>query len=64
MNPTVPYPLIMGQPISREEIIEALWDNYHSLVRYEREKDSGFVGWPDCKTILDYIEEHGLPPKS
>ncbi len=53
----------MGQQITREEIIEGLRESYKSMCEYEKFKDASFVRYPDMETILDYIEEHGLPPK-
>ncbi len=57
------YPIVMGQPITREEIIEGLRTAYMEMLRHEQAKDSTIRGYPDMEIILDYIEEHGLPPK-
>ena len=58
-----PLPIIMGQRITREEVIEGLRDCLANMVKLEREKDLTLRGYPDAVTVLDYIEEHGLEPK-
>jgi hypothetical protein len=55
------YPIIMGRPITREEIMEGLWDAYKGLCVLEKMRDSTFVRYPDMETILKHIEKHGLP---
>lgn len=54
----------MGRPITREEIIEGLRECHQTMVNLEREKDPTLKGYPDADAVLDYIEEHGLPPKT
>jgi hypothetical protein len=63
-RPVGAFPVIMGEQMTREQIIEGLREMYNMLVQREKDWDGGFVGWPDLVTILDYIEEHGLPPKN
>lgn len=58
-----PFPTIMGRPITREEIIEGLRECHDQVLRLEQEKDPTLRGYPDAITVLDYIEQHGLPPK-
>lgn len=59
-----PFPVVMGRPITREEIIEGLRECHQTMVNLEREKDPTLKGYPDADAVLDYIEEHGLPPKT
>lgn len=58
-----PFPEIMGKPITREEIMEGIWDAYRGFCAFERKKNPSFVRYPDMETILNHIEENGLPPK-
>lgn len=59
-----PLPVIMGRPITREEVIEGLQSLLESAIENERRKDSTFRRWPDVETVLEYIAEHGLEPKA
>jgi hypothetical protein len=60
-----PFPEAGANPqrCTRAEIIEGLRDGYDTMVRLERQKDPTVRGYPDMEKILDYIDEHGLPPK-
>lgn len=60
------YPMAGGVPqrLTREEIIEALRDNYAGACAHMRSEIPDFVGWPDMVKLLDWIEEHWLPPKN
>lgn len=58
------YPVIMGKPITREEIVEGLRAGYDASVAIAQQDDPATVGFPDMQTILDHIDEHGLPSKS
>lgn len=51
---------MLGQ--SRKAVIEGLREIYRLAVKYERDCDPTFRRWPDMETILDHIEQHGLPP--
>lgn len=59
----LPLPVIMGEPISREDIMEGLWSMYRDAVKLAKQDDSATTGFPDMEIILNYIEKHGLPPK-
>lgn len=52
-----------GTETTREEIIKAIRDNYGLLVRIRNGYAQGVMSYPDYEAMLDYIEEHGLPPK-
>lgn len=56
------FPEIMGERITREEIIEGFRESYSELCRVKRMIDPSFRRYPDFETILDWIDEHGLPP--
>lgn len=58
------YPIIMGKPITREEIMQALREGYNATVALAQQEDPAIVGYPDMVTVLDWIEEHGLPPRN
>ncbi len=58
------YPDVMGRPITREEIMEGLWECYNGMVKYEKSKDSSVLRFPDMETILNHIQENGLPPEN
>jgi hypothetical protein len=60
----VALPTVMGKQLSRHEVIEAIRECYEDLRHHMRKKDPTFVGYPDYETVLDHIEEHGLPPRS
>lgn len=62
-RPVAAFPVIMGEQVTREQIIEGLRETYNQLLMRERDWDPGMVGYPDYEALLDYIEEHGLPPK-
>lgn len=55
------FPIIMGRPITRAEIIEGLRDCYREMCELKRRAEPGFVRYPDMETVLDFIEDHGLP---
>ncbi len=57
------YPVVMGRPVTRAEIIEGVRDCYREMCALKRRVDPTFVRYPDMDMILDYVEEHGLPPK-
>ena len=58
-----PLPVLTSGPITRKEIIEGLRELYTNLVEYIQEEDPTFAAYPDLETILDHIEQHGLPAK-
>ena len=58
-----PYPRVLGRTLTREEIIEGLREVYADVLKLNRQKDPTFVRYPDYEAVLDYIEQHGLPPK-
>jgi hypothetical protein len=57
------YPNIGGCAITRKDIIDALRETYKNLLEREQEEDPTIRGYPDFEAVLNYIEEHGLPPK-
>jgi hypothetical protein len=57
------FPVIMGRSVTRAEIIEGIRDCYREMCALKRRVEPDFVRYPDMDTVLDYIEEHGLPPK-
>lgn len=59
-----PLPFIRGQQVTRQEIIDGLESNYKDTLTVEREKHPGTTGFPDMEAILEFIDEHGLPPKA
>lgn len=59
-----PLPTIMGRTITRAEIIEGFTEVYADFVKLSQKEDPTFVRLPDYETILEFIEEHGLPPKA
>ena len=56
-------PFVMGQRITRLEIMAGLRAAYHDMVQLARQTDPDTVGFPDMEAILDYIDEHGLMHK-
>ena len=64
--PFPPFPNIGAdqKPATRQDVIDGLRDCYQSMVQHERVADPTIKGYPDMEKILDYIEQHGLPPKS
>lgn len=58
-----PFPVVLGAPITREEIIEALMEGYRALVTLVQLKSPDTVGFPDMEIVLNYIDKYGLPPK-
>jgi hypothetical protein len=52
-----------GITVTRDEVIEGLREVYADLTDHERRLDCTHVGYPDYEAMLDYIEQHGLPPK-
>jgi len=43
-------------------VIEGLRELYSMAVAQQMSKDDTFAGWPDMVRVIDYIEQHGLPP--
>ena len=64
MNNFPPFPSVLGRPLTRQEIIEGLREIYLKMLFYEQMEDPGLVRYSDAEALLDYIEEHGLPPKN
>ena len=64
MNTSPELPIIMGKRITREEVMQALWNDYDNTVSLARREDPATIGFPDMVTVLKQIEEHGLPPKN
>lgn len=61
--PFPPLPQMDGKPMTRENIIEALWCCYEDSVEIAKMDDPATVGFPDLKAAIAYIEEFGLPSK-
>jgi len=59
-----PFPIAGAHPkqLTRAEIIEGLRELYSMAVAQQMSKDDTFAGWPDMVRVIDYIEQHGLPP--
>jgi hypothetical protein len=50
-------------PMTREEIIEGLREIYAEVLGLKQAADPCFRRYPDYEKILDYLEQHGLPPR-
>lgn len=71
-KPLEPFPVAGAPPqrqVTREEIIEALREGYKAMIENENRKNAIFrrgghvTGYPDMVKLLDYIEQHGIPPR-
>lgn len=63
-TPTEPFPVIMGRPIPRDEIIASIREIYQDWCKLESARDGcNSTRLPDFEVMLDYIEKHGLPPR-
>lgn len=50
---------------SRQDVIDSFRELYSDFLDLYREhKAPGTVGFPDYVKVLDYVAEHGLPPRS
>ena len=55
-------PVIHDGPITREEVIETLYELRDLAYKYEKSLDPCFVRCPDLETVLLHIAQNGLGP--
>lgn len=53
----------LPEGFTRIEIMESLYILRDDAMRLEKIKDPCFSRWPDIDMVLDFINEHGFPPK-
>lgn len=59
------WPPLPVSNCSRQEVIDGLREVYREFLRfYKRHESPTTVGFPDYEKMLDYLDQHGLPPKN
>lgn len=58
------WPILPIPDCSRQDVIDSLRELYADFLKlYKTHESPTTVGFPDYENLLDYLEEHGLPPE-